>query len=274
MDINVDKVVEKVTDIALNYGPKLVMAILTLIIGLWVIKKLKKVIVKILDRTGLDNSIKPYLAGMLATLLKVLLIISVAGMLGFQTTSFIAILGAAGLAVGMALQGSLGNFAGGVLILLFKPIKVGDYVKAQGFEGIVKEIQVFVTVLTTLDNQTIYIPNGALGNGPIQNLSVEEKRRVDMTFGVSYNDDLDKSRSVIQSVLDKSDKILKSPAADILVSEHGDSSVNFAVRPWCKNADYWDVYFYCHEEIKKAFDKENISIPYPHSEVYMHNVNT
>ncbi len=272
MDVN--KIIEKATDIALTYGPKLVMAIVTLIVGLWIIKMVKKGIVKVLDRTNLDSSIKPYLAGMLATLLKVLLIITVAGMIGIQTTSFIAILGAAGLAVGMALQGSLANFAGGILILLFKPIKVGDYIQAQGFEGVVKEIQIFVTVLTTLDNQTVYLPNGALGNGPIQNLTVEENRRVDMTFGVSYDDDLDKTRSVIKAVLDKNAKILKTPAADILVSEHGDSSVNFAVRPWCKTADYWDVYFYCHEEIKKAFDREKISIPYPHSEVFMHNVNS
>jgi small conductance mechanosensitive channel len=197
-------------------------------------------------------------------------VIIFASMVGVETASLIAMLGAAGLAVGLALQGSLANFAGGILILFFKPFKADDVIEAQGYIGTVVEIQIFNTIIRTLDNQRVIIPNGLLSNGCVKNIFIEETRRVDMTFGISYGDDIKQAKTVLQSVLDADDRVLKNPGADIFVGEHGDSSINFVVRPWVKSEDYWPVFFATMEEVKIAFDSAGISIPFPQRDVHIH----
>ncbi len=256
-------------NLALTYGPNFLLAILTLIVGWWIIKRVVHVGDRAMERSQVEGTLRGFLASMVGIVLKALLLISVASMIGIETTSFIAMLGAAGLAVGLALQGSLANFAGGVLILFFRPFKVGDLIEAQGFLGIVKEIQIFVTILTTLDNRRIIIPNGPLSNGCITNLNAESIRRIDMTFGISYGDDVLKAKEVIQKVISKDERILQDPSADVFVSEHGDSSVNFVVRPWVHPDHYWDVYFHMHEQLKLTFDREGISIPFPQRDVHL-----
>jgi small conductance mechanosensitive channel len=202
----------------------------------------------------------------------VIVIIAAIGQLGIQTTSFIAIFGAAGLAVGLALQGSLSNFASGVLIVLFRPYKVGDFIEGAGISGVVVEVQILTTVLKTGDNKQIIVPNGQIMNSIITNYSANDQRRVDMVVGVSYDDDLDKVRSTLQELIDADDRILDEPACTIAVSALADSSVNFVVRPWVKTADYWGVMFDMTEAIKKRFDKEGISFPFPQQDVHLHTV--
>lgn len=257
----------------LTYGPKLVAALIVLFIGNWVIKAIARAVDKGMKKSGTDDSLRPFLRDMTGILLKVLLVISVLSMLGIQMTSFIAILGAAGLAVGMALSGTLQNFAGGVMILLFKPFKVGDVIDAQGYTGSVKEIQIFNTLLKTPDNKTIIIPNGGLSTSSMVNFSTEEKRRVDWTVGVGYGDDLDHARSVIKKMCDDDDRILKDPEVFIAVAELADSSVNFTVRAWVNAADYWPVYFAMNENIYKTFNKEGLNIPFPQMDIHIHQQN-
>lgn len=264
-------IIEQVTSMAVDFAPTLLMAIITLILGFWIIKKITGVLNKAMERRNLDATIRPFLTSLLSVGLKVLLLLSVAGMFGIETTSFIAILGAMAFAIGMALQGSLGNFASGVMILLFKPYKVGDLVEVQGQTGIVNEIQIFNTVLLTLDNKKIILPNSIVTSGAIINISGQGEIRVDMTFGIGYSDDIDKARSIIQKVADSCPQVLKEKPVDIFISELADSSVNFAVRPWCKSDYYWDVYFYMHENIKKQMDQNNISIPFPQMDVHIQN---
>lgn len=268
--MNTEKILDFIGDKILEYGPKLVGAILVWIIGSWIIKALTRSFDKLLNKRNTDASLRPFLKGMVNILLKVMLVISVLGMLGIEMTSFIAVLGAAGLAVGMALSGTLQNFAGGVMILIFKPFKVGDYIDAQGHSGTVKEIQIFNTILKTPDNKTIIIPNGGLSNSSMVNYSTEELRRVDWTVGIGYGDDTDKARSVIQKMLESDTRILKDPAIFIGVSELADSSVNFAVRAWVNAADYWDVFFDLNENVYKTFDKEGLNIPFPQMDVHVH----
>ncbi len=256
-------------EIVLTYGPKLIAAIAVFIIGSWLVKAIARGVGKAMSRGGVDPSLKPFLVGIIGMLLKAMLIISVLGMLGIEMTSFIAILGAAGLAVGMALSGTLQNFAGGVMILLFKPFKVGDVIDAQGYVGSVAEIQIFNTILKTPDNKTIIIPNGGLSNTSMTNYSTEEKRRVDWTVGVGYGDDLDRARQVIQKLCDDDERILKDPEPFIAVAELADSSVNFTVRAWVQAADYWDVFFAMNENIYKTFDKVGLNIPYPQMDVHV-----
>ena len=256
-------------ELALTYGANVLLAIITLIVGWWLVKHVVNVVDRAMQRSEVEGTLRGFLSSMVGILLKALLLISVASMIGIETTSFIAMLGAMGLAVGLALQGSLANFAGGVLILFFRPFTVGDLIEAQGFLGVVKEIQIFVTILTSLDNRRIIIPNGPLSNGCITNLNAEAHRRVDMTFGISYGDDVLKAKDVIHQVLATDDRILKHPPPDVYVSEHADSSVNFVVRPWVHPDHYWDVYFYMHEQLKLAFDREGISIPFPQRDVHV-----
>lgn len=269
--MNLENVGEKLTSMAIEYGPKLIGAILVLIIGGWVIKTLTRAFEKMLDKRNTDASLKPFLKGTVSILLKALLIISVLGMIGIEMTSFIAILGAAGLAVGMALSGTLQNFAGGVMILIFKPFKVGDYIDAQGHSGTVREIQIFNTILKTPDNKTIIIPNGGLSNSSMTNYSTEEKRRVDWTFGIGYGDDVDKAKAVIKRLANEDHRILNDPEVFIAVSELGNSSVNFAVRAWVNAADYWDVLFSMNEKIYHSFASEGLNIPFPQMDVHVHN---
>ena len=256
-------------EIVLTYGPKLIAAIVVFIIGNWLVKVITRGINKAMGRGGVDPSLKPFLVGIIGMLLKAMLIISVLGMLGIEMTSFIAILGAAGLAVGMALSGTLQNFAGGVMILLFKPFKVGDVIDAHGYVGSVAEIQIFNTILKTPDNKTIIIPNGGLANASMTNYSTEEKRRVDWTVGVGYGDDLDRARQVIQKLCDDDGRILKDPEPFIAVAELADSSVNFTVRAWVQAADYWNVFFAMNENIYKTFDKVGLNIPYPQMDIHI-----
>jgi len=223
-----------------------------------------------LERRQTDESLKPFLKNLVGILLKVLLIITVLSMLGVEMTSFIAILGAAGLAVGLALSGTLQNFAGGAMILLFKPFKVGDVIEAQGFIGKVSEIQIFNTILKTPDNKTIIIPNGGLATSSMTNYSTEPTRRVDWTFGIGYGDDVDKAKEVIKGLCDQDPRILKDPELFIAVSALADSSVNFAVRAWVNADDYWNVFFEMNEKVYKSFDREGLNIPFPQMDVHLH----
>jgi small conductance mechanosensitive channel len=240
-----------------------IIALLTLVIGFMVIKWVMNLVRKALQTKGVDKDLRPFLASIMDTGLKIALIITVVGMFGADTTSFVAILGAMSFAVGLALQGSLGHFASGVLILLFKPYRTGDLVDIQGNVGFVEEIQIFNTVLLTLDNKKIIIPNGNITNGAIMNISGQGEIKVVMSYGIGYGDDIDKARATIQRVADECPHVLHDKPVDIFVEALGDSSVNFAVKPWAKSEHYWDVYYYMHENVKKAFDKDNIGIPYP-----------
>ncbi len=273
MNIDISHYMTLITSMAVQYLPKIAGAIVVWIIGSWIIKRIVNFVGKRFDSSAaIDETLAPFFKNMINMLLKVLLALSVIGILGVETTSFAAIIAAAGLAVGMALQGSLGNFAGGVLLLIFRPFNVGDYIKAQDQEGVVEKIQLFVTVLRTLDNRIVYLPNGPLANGAMENLTEAETRRVDMTFGIGYSDDIDKARSAFKDVLASIPEVLKSPAADIIVTELADNSVNFQVRPWVKPEHYWGVYAETHEKVKKKLDEVGISIPFPQQDVYMHQV--
>ncbi|GJL64086.1 MAG: hypothetical protein NPIRA04_27400 [Nitrospirales bacterium] len=257
-----------VQNLVLTYVPKLLLAILTLIIGWWIVKRIVNVLERAMERSHVEVTLRGFFKSMASVILKALLFISVASMVGIETTSFIAMLGAAGLAVGLALQGSLANFAGGVLILFFKPFKVGDLIEAQGFLGKVKEIQIFNTMLTTVDNRRVIIPNGLLSNGALINLNVEPKRRVDMTYGISYDDDVLHAKDVIRQLIAKDERILQDPPSEVYVSAHADSSINLLVRTWVEPSDYWGVYFDMHEQVKLAFDREQITIPFPQRDVH------
>lgn len=251
-------------DLATDYGLKIIGAILIWIIGSWVIKKLLKGAKNVMTKAGHDESLQKFLLNLISWSLKIVLIIVILGTLGIETTSFAAILAAAGLAIGLALQGSLGNFAGGVLIMIFKPFKIGELIEAQGEIGVVKEIDIFTTKLTGLSNKEIILPNGSLSNGNIVNYTTEGTRRVDLVIGVGYDSDIKKTKDVLMNVLTSHPKVLKDPAPSVNVSELADSSINFAVRPWSTSDDYWDVYFGITEDVKEALDKAGIEIPFPH----------
>ncbi|MCG8373124.1 MAG: mechanosensitive ion channel [Balneolales bacterium] len=256
-------------DLGINYGVKLVQAVLVLVIGLWITSLVSKLIKTVLTKSQIEDSLNSFIRSLVSILLKVMVYITALGMLGVEMTSFIAILGAAGLAVGMALSGTLQNFAGGVMILLFKPFKVGDFIEAQGYSGSVQGIQIFVTSLNTPDNKTIIIPNGPLSTGSLINYSAEETRRVDWTFGIGYGDDIDKAYQVLRQLIDADERILKDPEPFMALSELADSSVNIVVRVWVKSADYWGVFFKMNEEVYKTFDKKGLSIPFPQTELWI-----
>ena len=257
-------------DMLIRYVPSVLLALVVLIVGLWLINRIVKLLAKGLEKRDTETTLSKFLCSLASVLLKALLLISVASMVGIETTSFIAILGAAGLAIGLALQGSLSNFAGGVLVLLFKPYKVGDFIEAQGVSGTVSEIQIFNTVLKTPDNKVIIIPNGAISNDVITNFSVEETRRVDFVFGIGYEDDIARAKSTLTDLIDQEERALKEPAPQVVLSELADSSVNFTVRVWVNAADYWGVYFDLTEKVKLRFDSEGISIPFPQTDVHLH----
>ncbi|WP_431157430.1 mechanosensitive ion channel family protein [Winogradskyella poriferorum] len=262
--MDTQKWIDEGYNLIVDFGPKIIGAILIWIIGSWVIRVIKNVLKKTLNKGNYDESLKKFLLNLVSWALKVILIVVILGTVGVETTSFAAILAAAGLAIGMALQGSLANFAGGVLIMIFKPFKIGDLIEAQGEIGVVKEIEIFTTKLTGITNREIIIPNGSLSNGNIINYSSEGTRRVDLVFGVSYDANIKETKEVLLNVLTSHDKVLKDPAPAVTVLELADSSVNFAVRPWCKVEDYWDVYFDVTENVKIELDKAGIEIPYPH----------
>ena len=256
---------------AMSYGPQLILAIVVLVIGLWIINRITGLAGRAMERTRTEATLSRFLTSLISIGLKALLLISVASMIGIETTSFIAILGAAGLAVGLALQGSLANFAGGVLVLMFRPFKVGDFVEAQGISGVVSSIQIFHTIIKTGDNKVIVVPNGALSNGIITNYSREETRRVDFVFGIGYGDDIAKAKAILERLVSEDERSLKDPAPLVVVSALADSSVNFTVRVWVKSDDYWATYFAITEAVKLAFDAQGISIPFPQRDVHLHN---
>jgi small conductance mechanosensitive channel len=257
-------------EMLMTYGPKFLLALIVLVLGLWIIKRIVNVTSKAMERGNAEPTLAKFVASLVSIGLKALLIISVASMIGIETTSFIAILGAAGLAVGLALQGTLANFAGGALILLFRPYKVGDWIAAQGVAGTVYAIQIFNTILKTPDNRTIIIPNGAISNGIITNNSTEPTRRVDFVFGIGYGDDIAQAKGIIDRLVSADERALTDPAHQIVVSELADSSVNLTVRVWVNAADYWGVFFDLTEKVKLAFDEEGVSIPFPQQDVHMH----
>ena len=259
-----EEYIEKLKELLVEYTPKILVALAILVVGLFAITIVVKTVRNILKKRNVDVTLQKFLGDLISWALKLLLFITVIAKLGIETASFAAIIAAAGLAVGLALQGSLGNFAGGVLIMIFKPFKIGDLIEAQGEIGAVKEIEIFTTKLTGLSNKEIIIPNGTLSNGNIVNYSTEGTRRVDLVIGVSYDADIKETKKVLTDVLTSHAKVLKDPAPGVTVLELADSSVNFAVRPWCKTADYWTVYFDVTEAAKLALDKAGIEIPYPH----------
>jgi small conductance mechanosensitive channel len=254
-----------------DYGLNLLFAILTLIVGLWIVKQIVKAVRKGLDKGDTEETLKGFAVSLISVLLKILVYITALGMLGVEMTSFIAILAAAGLAVGLALSGTLQNFAGGVMILFFRPFRVGHFIEAQGHMGTVKEIQIFVTILTTPDNKTIIIPNGPLATESLTNFSREPTRRVDWTFGIGYGDDIDKAYEVIKRLLSEDERILNDPEPFMAIKELGDSSVNITVRAWINSPDYWGVFFRMNEEVYKTFESEGLSIPFPQRDVHIFN---
>lgn len=264
-------IIETVQNLCVEYGLKILGAVAILIIGFWVAKQVKRLIVKLMERGNIDATLISFVASLAYVAMQIFVIIAALEKLNVRTTSFVAILGAAGLAVGLALQGSLANFAAGVLMIIFKPFKVGDVVNAAGVVGSVREIGIFTTVIDTLDNAKTIVPNGKLTADNITNYSANSTRRVDLVAGISYGDDIDKARAAIQAALAEVSGILETPAPDILVSEMADSSVNFKVRPWCNPVDYWSVYFGVTEAIKKRFDADGISIPFPQRDVHLYD---
>ncbi|WP_406685005.1 mechanosensitive ion channel [Seonamhaeicola sp. MEBiC1930] len=262
--MDIERYISLAQDFIIEYGIKVLGAIVIWIIGSWIIKKITKGIAKVMSKNNYDVSLQKFLLNLIGWGLKILLFLAILSQLGIETTSFAAILAAAGLAIGMALQGSLGNFAGGVLIMIFKPFKIGDLIEGQGELGVVKEIEIFTTKILTPTNKEVIIPNGALSNGNITNYSTEGKLRVDLTIGVSYDADIKQTKEVLMNILTSNPKVLQDPAPSVNVSELADSSVNFAVRPYATVADYWDVYFGVTEECKLALDAAGIEIPYPH----------
>lgn len=249
--------------ILIDYSPKLISAFVILFAGLYGIRLLNRFIRRMMIKRNLDPTLTKFLADILLWVLRIILFVSFISKLGIETSSFVAILGAMGLAVGLSLQGSLSNFAGGMLIILFKPFKVGHTIEAQGAIGTVNEIQIFVTKLITANNQTIFIPNGSLSNGTIINYSLQEIRRADLTIAISYDTDIKKAREIITAVLNKDPKVLKTPTAEVSVKNLTDSAIQIAVRPWAKNEDFWGVYASTLENCKHAFDTAGIVIqPY------------
>lgn len=254
------------------YAPSLLLTLVTLVVGLKLIQIFCSYLQKYMDKRSIDPSLK-FIVSLTNILLKIVLFISVADMLGIKTTSFLAILGAAGLAVGLALQGSLANFAGTVIILIFKPFRVGDTVEVAGHLGVVKEIQVFCTILKTLDSRSVIIPNSSVATGTIVNLSTEELKRIDLTFGIGYGDNIKLAKETLEGLIKAEPRILAEPAPVVAVSELAESTVNFVFRPWVKTEDYWDVYYSMVEKVKLTFDEKGISIPYPQKDIHLYQVN-
>jgi len=264
---------DKGIELFMTYVPKLALALITLIVGLYLIRTVTTLIQKGMEKSKTDPTLIPFFCSLVSWGLKALLFISVASMVGIATTSFIAVLGAAGLAVGLALQGSLANFAGGVIVLMFKPYVVGDLIEGQGHLGVVKEVQIFNTILLTPQNKRVIVPNGAMSNGSVVNYSAEGMLRVDLTVGIAYASDVSKAKAVLTEMLHNGPQVLQDPAPLVAVSELADSSVNLVVRPWCKVEDYWTVYFETTENAKKVLEENGISIPFPQQDVHLYKTN-
>lgn len=263
---------DNIVEIVASYAFSLLMALLIFVIGKWAVNKIVKLLGKVLRKVkGMDETLIKFLENIVYYALMIVVILTALGKLGVETTSFLAILGAAGLAIGLALKDSLGNFASGVMIILFKPFKVGDLVTAAGVTGSVSEVGIFNSVFITADNQKIIVPNSAITSSSITNVNAFDTRRVDLVVGISYDDDIKKAKDILTSIISSNEKVILDKGITVAVSELADSSVNFVVRAWVNTSDYWDVKFGLTESIKTTFDKEGITIPYPQQDVYHHN---
>jgi small conductance mechanosensitive channel len=267
---DITKYTDRGIELLMGYLPKVVLAIVTLLIGLWLVGKIAWLVRRSLEKRKVDETLIPFLVSVVSWIMRAAVLISVASLVGIETTSFIAVLGAAGLAVGLALQGSLSNFAGGALILIFRPFRIGDVIEALGQIGSVREISIFTTTLTSGQNRRIILPNGPLANGTIINYTVEGTLRMDLVIGVSYDCDLNQAQKVLMDVLEQDEDILEDPTPMVEVLELADNSVNLAVRPHTKSADYWKVYFRVMKKIKLELDKAGIGIPYPQRDVHLY----
>jgi small conductance mechanosensitive channel len=268
--IIMEELIAKIYELITVFGVKILAAVAVFIIGRWVAKLMRRIVDKVMGKRSVDPTIGKFVANLTYIALLTFFILAALGLLGIQTTSFIAVIGAAGLAIGLALQGSLANFAAGFLLIIFRPYKVGDYIEGGGTAGTVEAIQLFTTQLASPDNKTIIVPNSKMTGDNIVNYSTKGTRRVDMVFGIGYEDDIDKARNIITEILSQDERILKDPPTNIAVSELADSSVNFIARPWVNAADYWNVYFETTEKVKKRFDAQGISIPYPQRDVHVY----
>ena len=263
-----DSFMDQAISLGVNAGKSILLAILIFVVGRYVIRLINKLIANMLERRRVEPTIQSFLKSFTNILLTILLVITVISALGVNTTSFAALLASAGVAIGMALSGNLQNLAGGIILLLFKPYKIGDYIEAQGVNGVVQEIQIFHTIILTVDNKQIYIPNGALSSGSITNYSAKELRRVDWTVGVEYGTDVEKVRAALMKLIDADNRILKDPAPFIALRELASSSVDFTVRGWVKGADYWGVFFDMNKQIYEEFNRQGISFPFPQIQVH------
>lgn len=265
--------IQKAIEMVLEYLPKLALALVTLVAGLWLIRQFIKFMGRLMEVRKVDESLRPFFKTLISIVLKVLLVISVMGMIGVEMTSFIALLGAVGISIGMALSGSLQHFAGGVLLLIYKPFKKGDFIEAQGHKGTVREVRIFNTVMNTLDNKIVFIPNGPLSTGTVVNYTAEPKRRLDLVYAISYKSDLEKAKSVLDKIIREYPRTLNEPAHIIGVKELAASAVNIEIRVWVETTDIVDANFYFNEIVKKEFDLQGISIPYPQLDVFIKNKN-
>ena len=249
------------------------MAIIIFVVGKFAIGIVTRLVKKLMSKAGLDNILISFISSIIKTVLLLFVVVASLNQLGVDTTSLIALIGAAGLAIGLSLQSTLQNLAAGVMLIVFRPFKDGDFIDAGGVMGTVEKINIFNTVMRTGDNREIIVPNGSVYGGTITNYSARETRRVDMVFGIGYNDDIRKAKEIINNILEADERVLSEPVPLVVVGELADSSVNFNVRPWCKSGEYWNVYFDTHENIKLAFDEAGISIPYPQMDIHMDKIN-
>jgi small conductance mechanosensitive channel len=273
VDVNVERFLdpELINTYVIPWGIRIVLALVIFVIGRWVAKIVTRFVRRLMAKAGMDDMLTTFVSNILYTVLLVVVAIAALDQLGVQTTSLLAVLGAAGLAVGLALKDSLANFASGVMLIIFRPFKVGDFVEAAGMAGVVEEVRIFNTVMRTGDNRGIIVPNSQIYDGPIVNVTARPTRRIDMVFGIGYEDDIRKAKQLIEAELTADERILKDPAPAIMVAELADSSVNINARPWVNTGDYWDVRSDLLEKIKLSFDANGISIPYPQQDVHMHN---
>ena len=270
MDWDVSKLLNTIYGLLTVYGLRVIAAVVIFIVGRWVAMGVANLVKRIMLKSKVDETLVSFVRNLSYIAMLAFVVIAALNQLGIQTASFIAVLGAAGLAVGLALQGSLGNFAAGVLMIIFKPFKVGDFIEGAGVAGIVEHIEIFTTQLKTPDNKTIIVPNAKLTGDNITNFTVKGTRRVDFVFGIGYGDDIDKARGIIKEIIDKDERVMKEPEPVIVVSELGDSSVNFTVRAWTSAGDYWSFYFDTIENVKKQFDAQGVSIPFPQRDVHIY----
>jgi small conductance mechanosensitive channel len=266
-NINIEQLIETYV---LPWGINIVMAIVIFMVGKFIAKILVNIAKKIMTKAKVDSILVNFIGSIISTILLLFVVIASLDQLGVDTTSLIALIGAAGLAIGLALQGSLQNLASGVMLIVFRPFNDGDFIEAAGVTGVVETIGIFTTTMRSGDNREIIVPNGAIFGGTITNYSRRATRRVDMVFGIGYDDDIKKAKEILNRILEEDERILKDPAPVVAVAELADSSVNFNVRPWCATGEYWNVYFDTHEKVKLAFDAEGISIPYPQMDVHQH----